>query len=568
MFGYYIFKKKYKLKKTKIPTNINCISVLFNLLYNYIKFKMLPSSLQTKNRLYVERDSKFRRIVLSFGTTFRNSKWSDYSIKNINNQPVNWISSFFKYLIIIFFILSTDFLFFNNIIFTTIIPYFNFFNDHSDIRNTLKVLLTEALPAAINEGLKILIITFFNNGPIFFNFVNEKLNQNQKYKYEDNTMVTRFNNWTPNYFLINSFTSFNPIFFKNFYNNYKFELSDTKPNPLNSVTPKLLPTIPSFWNSTTTNNLNNTGNFLSIQNWTLINVVNEDNYNKLNGTFYISNFNYNKLNLLNLNNEFNFISNSIENQVDTIKIVRWLYRYNVLHRKTLKQSHNLTLSKKLISSGFFDSKIMTNNLWFSDTYSRLNDSKQLTNILKNQWNTMYSNSLNQIFINNKNKNNFNIYKNNFNYLNFYESSFFFFNKRAYQFLGLNNNLFNTTLKLSNKSVTKLNNYTLLNNQFLLSNMLDMFAPKNDLLNPYNYLFNEVQIKDNNITTNYSKDILPVYIENDIFTNDLLYITFNSTKSFNNSLQVFDFYNPQFILKFKDSDFDYDFDLITDFDNNK
>ena len=101
---------------------------------------------------------------------------------------------------------------------------------------------------------------------------------------------------------------------------------------------------------------------------------------------------------------------------------------------------------------------------------------------------MYSNSLNQIFINNKNKNNFNFYKNNFNYLNFYESSFFFFNKRAYQFLGLNNNLFNTTLKLSNKSVTKLNNYTLLNNQFLLSNMLDMFAPKNDLLNPYNYLY--------------------------------------------------------------------------------
>ncbi len=67
---------------------------------------------------------------------------------------------------------------------------------------------------------------------------------------------------------------------------------------------------------------------------------------------------------------------------------------------------------------------------------------------------MYSNSLNQIFINNKNKNNFNNYKNNFNYLNFYESSFFFFNKRAYQFLGLNNNLFNTTLKLSNKSITK------------------------------------------------------------------------------------------------------------------
>ncbi len=98
-------------------------------------------------------------------------------------------------------------------------------------------------------------------------------------------------------------------------------------------------------------------------------------------------------------------------------------------------------------------------------------------------------------------------------------------------------------------------------------MLDTFEPKNDLLNPYNYLFNKVQTVDTNISTNSSKDVLPVYIENDIFTNELLYITFNITKSFNNSLQVFDFYNPQFILKFEDSDFDYDFDLITDFNND-
>jgi hypothetical protein len=47
---------------------------IFNKIYSNFKAKMLPPSLNSKNRLFIERDSKHRRITSNIGTTFRNSK--------------------------------------------------------------------------------------------------------------------------------------------------------------------------------------------------------------------------------------------------------------------------------------------------------------------------------------------------------------------------------------------------------------------------------------------------------------------------------------------------------------
>jgi hypothetical protein len=47
---------------------------MLNKIFNYLKAKHLPASLSFKNRLYLERDIKSRRIVANFGATFRNSK--------------------------------------------------------------------------------------------------------------------------------------------------------------------------------------------------------------------------------------------------------------------------------------------------------------------------------------------------------------------------------------------------------------------------------------------------------------------------------------------------------------
>ena len=67
--------------------------MLFSKIYNWIKYKTLPSSFLFKNRLYVERDSKHRKILFALGTTFRNSKWRNFTKINIKNTRfVNFIS--------------------------------------------------------------------------------------------------------------------------------------------------------------------------------------------------------------------------------------------------------------------------------------------------------------------------------------------------------------------------------------------------------------------------------------------------------------------------------------------
>ena len=63
--------------------------MLFNYYFNWIKYKTLPPSLLYRNRLFVERDSKHRRVMVNLGVTFRNSKWSSYGRKNISLQFVH-----------------------------------------------------------------------------------------------------------------------------------------------------------------------------------------------------------------------------------------------------------------------------------------------------------------------------------------------------------------------------------------------------------------------------------------------------------------------------------------------
>ena len=48
----------------------------------------MPPSFLYRNRLFLERDSKHRRVMVNLGVTFRNSKWSAYGRKNVSLQFV------------------------------------------------------------------------------------------------------------------------------------------------------------------------------------------------------------------------------------------------------------------------------------------------------------------------------------------------------------------------------------------------------------------------------------------------------------------------------------------------
>ena len=44
----------------------------------------------------------------------------------------------------------------------------------------------------------------------------------------------------------------------------------------------------------------------------------------------------------------------LNKQLDWVRTSRWMYRYNLLHRRTIASSHKNTLTKRLLTSGFYD----------------------------------------------------------------------------------------------------------------------------------------------------------------------------------------------------------------------
>jgi len=103
------------------------------------------------------------------------------------------------------------------------------------------------------------------------------------------------------------------------------------------------------------------------KNFLCVNTKDESNLNK---NFYLTTLTFQKLNFLTQNKELVNVTNLLGQKLTYINSLRWSYRYNILHRHTMINSHKLTESKKLISLGFFDIDMTNNNLWFSDQYAR------------------------------------------------------------------------------------------------------------------------------------------------------------------------------------------------------
>lgn len=60
-------------------------------------------------------------------------------------------------------------------------------------------------------------------------------------------------------------------------------------------------------------------------------------------------------------NELAGLQSSIDDRILSAKWSRWLYKYNILHRKSLLSSHANTLTKRLLGSGFYDSSLFLRN---------------------------------------------------------------------------------------------------------------------------------------------------------------------------------------------------------------
>jgi hypothetical protein len=82
----------------------------------------------------------------------------------------------------------------------------------------------------------------------------------------------------------------------------------------------------------------------------------------VNGSFYLTSLSFQKLSNLTTQPELLNLSNNLTTQDQMINTLRWSYRYNNLHRRSMYNSHKLTEVKTLISAGYFDLASTSSNV--------------------------------------------------------------------------------------------------------------------------------------------------------------------------------------------------------------
>lgn len=280
-----------------------------------------------------------------------------------------------------------------------------------------------------------------------------------------------------------------------------------------------------------------------------------DNYNpqlkSIKGLFYLYDVNFNKLSSLMTNHsELGSLMNSISDQSKMFKWNRWLYRYNILHRKLMKNSHKTTLAKKLISTGFLDSSLMERNLWASDFFSK---QKKPNKLISSTFNSLYGNSLN---LNDKVDQQFMTLdpfstKNTSDLLNSYENSYFYFIKRFHLFNTMSTNKINSSVNLT--SLTKADLRTsvnttenlISNHQSIISNLIKSKQLTNAHFDPTNIKMDLMTVAQDGDMGNkpFFKDLINVNSDNDLLNSDNLEILSNLSNSLTANNYQYNYYNP-------------------------
>lgn len=308
-----------------------------------------------------------------------------------------------------------------------------------------------------------------------------------------NFNIEKFLMFTENSFVLNKFSNYIlSFYFKNYINQFHSKLST----------------------STSLNLLNKRFN------WNLDSITNEMEKNKnisisKHGLFYL--FNLNQQNLTYSLFKFSELGNlnfNLFNQNKISKWNRWLYRYSILHRKLLKNSHKITLIKKTLNSGFYNHTLFKKNIWAVETFKKLNSKEDFfstffnlnySNLFANKDTNYLNKELNILNVKNKNIS-LNFFKN-------FEQSYFWFIKRFYFYNTLNSNIFLSNATLNNKSFKNTN----FNNSFLNYNKISYFFLKNLNLNVEDFLINVNEINENSLNLN---------LTNLINQNDFLYVNSN------------------------------------------
>ena len=183
--------------------------------------------------------------------------------------------------------------------------------------------------------------------------------------------------------------------------------------------------------------------------------------------------------------ELNQLNTIVENQLSIIKQQRWLYKYSNLHRESLKGSHKVTQAKRLISSGFYDSSLTSQNLWASSFFKHERASNYDT-LIKTALKENYGGNLVPVHNGNALRNLTTSFTNQraLTNLSSLESSYFWSLKRFYLF---NTSPANTpftkrTLALNPQASQDVANFNYTNNQAELKATTDLILKNYSLVN--------------------------------------------------------------------------------------
>ncbi len=600
--------------------------MLFQRLYNWIKYKTLPSSFLFKNRLFIERDSKHRRVLSNFGLSFRNSKWSNYETYNIKLQ---FRKSYFKFIFWIFFFIFTILFLYYFKKYYIIIYFFNnlifFFWISIDTFDYYLSFLVWFFTISFSLFFNLIYSYFFfnnfsNNSSSKKNFSNHLFAQfplNSSFSSKDLYVSKHDLNWLLYSWLTNPNTSKNTVILESLFENnvnkawwdkyhdffiklyklsYLLNISSEKyttffiNNKLNVFSNfyykgHYTSTLNYFINNSSLNNyssllfyyfINNYKNYFQnkqnlssslnfIKNryeWNLYNFNTElDAYpfllkNKL-GMFFLDNLNYQKFSYFIFNfNELWSLNLFFKNQTNSSKWNRWLYRYSILHRKILKFSHKITLSKRLLNSGFYDSKIFNKNIWANEHLNNISSNDNFSSFFSNMYPNIFSINNSDSFDYKMNYINNGSQKDSLNLLNFYENSYFWYLKRFYLFNSLSTNLIKSkmikndnsfNINLFSEKDPIQNKYSIFISYLLKSSYmnLNLFSHSRN-----NYFNNSEFYNNSNNYFNNFKDIYMLSNDNDLLTRDNLNFFYWITNSLskNNNLVFFNYLN--FIKKSK------------------
>jgi hypothetical protein len=523
--------------------------MLFQHLYNWIKYKTLPPSILFKNRLYIERDSKFRRITNNLGLTFRNTKWTNYEMNNLHSK------FFTSYFTVLAFIAAATF-----IIFTYFnVPYYT----TSTVFNNVAFVFWSGIDLLdyyidfIIWSTVVFLSTFFKGLYSYFYtpFVNsdkqlikllylEKFKDEKLYSIFDNPDINKKDfkwilfNWLnysvlpfkdvqlEKFFLYN--TNENKInntvlFLHNFFKlhnlldklatNYRSNTSVLEYKQwISTITSTSTPALsrPSFFfyikfycASYATPTMRRQRTFYTLNNftWNL-------HKNFLQGLFVVNNFTPQNCHSNYKCDTSFFLNNNLVQKLTISKTYRWLYKYSLIHRRNFKNTHKLTLTKKLINIGFLNKNLSDKNLWysvFSKKFSKINLAHSLNNLF---YKTHLE--LDSVVTLDKLWKETTIFPNkHMENLHVYENSFFWLLKRFALFNHLSNNKITSSTQKNFK--IKINE----NNSLITTNS-SAWVEQNPFLD-YQLLsiFNFKNLEQNNFQTVHKKDFT-LFFENQSF----------------------------------------------------